>query len=68
MKIENKEYKTTYDFFKNLIYDVTEDFRTNQNKKYNIDETIKNLINDDILWQRMTDAVWHNLVKEQEKR
>lgn len=68
MKIENKEYKTTYDFFKNLIYDVAEDFRTNQNKKYNIDETIKNLINDDILWQRMTDAVWHNLVKEQEKR
>ena len=52
----------TYKFFKDLIYDITEDYRINENKRYNFDKTIDNLMADDNLWQELTNAIWNNLV------
>ncbi|MBR2652820.1 MAG: hypothetical protein IKC22_00645 [Bacilli bacterium] len=53
----------TYNFFKDLIYDITEDYRTNENKEYDFDKTIDNLMEDDEFWQELTNAVWNNLVE-----
>ena len=53
----------TYKFFKDLIYDITEDYRTNENKEYDFDKTIDNLMEDDEFWQELTNAVWNNLVE-----
>lgn len=61
--MENNSYK----FFKDLIDDVTYDYRINQNKNYDIEKTIENLYNDDDLWQALSDAVWDNLVESEEE-
>lgn len=61
--MENNSYK----FFKDLIDDVTYDYRINQNKNYDIEKTIDNLYNDDDLWQALTDAIWDNLVESEEE-
>ena len=61
--MENNSYK----FFKDLIEDVTYDYRINQNKNYDIEKTIDNLYNDDDLWQALTDAIWDNLVESEEE-
>ena len=55
----------TYKFFQDLVWDITEDCRTNENKEYNIDKTIENMVADDILWQKLTDSVWRNLVEKE---
>jgi hypothetical protein len=55
----------TYKFFQDLVWDITEDYRTNENKEYNIDKTIENMVADDILWQKLTDSVWRNLVEKE---
>lgn len=55
----------TYKFFQDLVWDITEDYRTNENKEYNIDKTIDNMVADDILWQKLTDSVWRNLVEKE---
>ena len=56
--------KNVYNFFYDLIFDITEDYRTNQGKEYDFDKTIDKLIADDKLWQELTDAVWDNLVEK----
>ena len=56
-----------YNFFEDLIYDVTEDFRTNLGKQYDINKTLDNLMDDDDLWQAMTDAIWNNLVEKEDE-
>lgn len=61
--MHNFKKTNTYKFFKDLIYDITEDYRINENKEYNFDETIDNLMDDDELWQNLTNAVWNNLVE-----
>jgi hypothetical protein len=61
------ENKNSYKFFEDLICDVTEDYRANEGKKYDIKKTIENLYNDDELWQLLTDHVWNNLVESEEK-
>ena len=61
------ENKNSYKFFEDLIYDVTEDYRANEGKKYDIKTTIENLYNDDELWQLLTDHVWNNLVESEER-
>ena len=53
----------TYKFLEDLIYDITEDYRVNEDKEYNIDKTITKLIEDDNFWQMMTDYVWKNIVE-----
>lgn len=58
---------STYNFFKDLVYDITEDYRINENKKYDIEKTIENLIDDDELWQDLTNYVWNNLVEIKEE-
>lgn len=54
----------TYKFFYDLIFDITEDYRQNENKVYDFDKTIENLMSDDDLWQMLNDSVWGNLVEE----
>ena len=54
----------TYKFFYDLIFDITEDYRQNENKVYDFDKTIENLMSDDDLWQMLNDSVWYNLVEE----
>lgn len=54
---------STYKFFNDLIWDITEDYRTNENKEYDFDKTIDNLMEDDEFWQELTNAVWNNLVE-----
>lgn len=61
------ESNNSYKFFEDLIYDVTDDYRNNEGKKYDIDKTIDNLYDDDDLWQALTDAVWNNLVESEEE-
>ena len=58
----NKE-TNTYKFFNDLIYDITEDYRINEDKEYDFDKTINNLMEDDSFWQELTNAVWRNLVE-----
>ena len=53
----------TYKFFEDLIFDITEDYRTNENKEYDFNKTIENLMDDDEFWQNLTNAVWKNLVE-----
>lgn len=53
----------TYKFLEDLIYDITEDYRENEDKEYDIDKTIAKLIEDDNFWQMMTDYVWKNIVE-----
>lgn len=53
-------------FFEDLIYDIIEDYRTNENKEYNFEKTIDNLMADDALWQELDDAVWRNLVEKED--
>lgn len=53
----------TYKFFEDLIFDITEDYRTNENKEYDFNKTIENLMGDDEFWQNLTNAVWNNLVE-----
>ena len=60
---KNFEETNTYKFFKDLIWDITEDYRTNENKEYDFDKTIDNLMADDELWQELTNAVLNNLVE-----
>lgn len=57
----------SYKFFEDLVYDITEDYRTNENKKYDIKKTIDNLMADDNLWQELTNAVWNNLVESEDE-
>lgn len=54
---------STYKFLQDLIWDITEDYRQNENKVYDIDKTIENLIGDDNFWQMLNDSVWENLVE-----
>ena len=61
------ENNNSYKFFEDLIYDVTEDYRLNEGKKYDIEKTIDNLYADDNLWQALTDAVWDNLEESGEE-
>ena len=61
------ENKNSYKFFEDLIYDVTEDYRVNKGKKYDIKKTIENLYNDDELWQLLTNYVWDNLVESEDE-
>lgn len=62
--MENSFKKTsTYKFFQDLIWDITEDYRQNENKVYDIDKTIENLMGDDNFWQMLNDSVWENLVE-----
>lgn len=58
----NKELNG-YKFFEDLVYDVTEDYRLNENKEYDIERTIQKMYEDDELWQELTNAVWNNLVE-----
>lgn len=58
----NKELNG-YKFFEDLIYDITEDNRLNENKEYDIERTIQKMYEDDELWQELTNAVWNNLVE-----
>ena len=61
------ENMNSYKFFEDLIYDITEDYRTNENKKYDFEKTIDNLMADDGLWQELTNAVWNNLVESEDE-
>lgn len=58
---------SSYKFFKDLIYDITEDYRLNENKEYDFEKTIDNLMTDDDLWQELTNAIWRNLVEIKEE-
>lgn len=53
----------TYKFFFDLVWDVTEDDRTNGNKEFDFNKTIDNMMSDDNLWQELTNAVWQSLVE-----
>lgn len=59
--------RSTCKFFEDVVYDITEDYRTNENKKYDIEKTVENLIDDDELWQDLTNYVWNNLVEIKEE-
>lgn len=61
--MSNNKETSVYKFFEDLVYDITEDYRTNENKEYDVKKTIENLYDDDNLWQELTDAVWRNLVE-----
>lgn len=62
--MEDKVKETNgYKFFQDLIYDITEDYRANENRKFDIEKTIENLYGDDEFWQELTNAVWNNLVE-----
>lgn len=58
---------SSYKFFKDLIYDITDDYRINEGKEYDFDKTIDNLMADDDLWQELTNAIWRNLVEIKEE-
>lgn len=60
---EKFKESSSYKFFKDLIWDITEDYRTNEDKEYDFDKTIDNLMADDELWQQLNDSVWNNLVE-----
>ena len=63
--MENKIKETNgYKFFEDLIWDITDDYRQNENKEYDIEKTIENLYDDEELWQVLTDRVWQNLVEK----
>ena len=55
----------TYKFFYNLIWDITEDYRTNENKEYDIEKTIEKIIEDDNFWQMLNDYIWEVLVEKE---
>lgn len=55
----------TYKFFYNLIWDITEDYRTNENKEYDIEKTIEKIIEDDNFWQMLNDYIWKVLVEKE---
>lgn len=60
---EKLKESNLYKFFQDLILDMTEEQRTQENKKYDIDKTIENLISDDQLWQELENAVLDDLVE-----
>ncbi len=62
----NNDANTTLEFFMNLIADVTEDARTNEGKSYDIEKSAISMIEDDALWQELTDAAWRNLKEDEE--
>ena len=55
---------SSYKFFEDLVYDITDDFRQNEGKEYNVEKIIENLFKDDDLWQELTNAIWRNIGKE----
>ena len=65
----NEKFKesNTYKFFRDLILDMTEDQRTQENKKYDIDKTINILMEDDQLWQDLENAILDDLVEIEEE-
>ena len=66
--MENKIKETNgYKFFEDLIWDITDDYRQNENKEYDIEKTIENLYDDEELWQELTNAVWRNIVEKGNK-
>ena len=64
---EKLKESNLYKFFQDLILDMTEEQRTQENKKYDIDKTIENLIGDDQLWQELENAVLDDLVEIEEE-
>lgn len=64
----SEEFKksNTYNFLFDLIWDITEDYRTNLGKEYNINETIEKIVKDDNFWQKLNDYIWNNLVENTE--
>lgn len=60
---EKLKESNTYKFFRDLILDMTEDQRTQENKKYDIDSTINILMEDDQLWQDLENAILDDLVE-----
>jgi len=67
MIMRRKNKMSSYKFFKDLIYDITDDYRINEGKEYDFDKTIDNLMADDDLWQELTNAIWRNLVEIKEE-
>lgn len=65
----NEKFKesNTYKFFRGLILDMTEEQRTQENKKYDIDSTINILMEDDQLWQDLENAILDDLVEIEEE-
>ena len=57
----------SYKFFEDLIYDITEDYRLNENKNYDIERTIEKIYADDTLWQDITNAVLNNIVEKEKE-
>lgn len=64
---EKLKESNLYKFFQDLILDMTEEQRTQENKKYDIEKTIENLIGDDELWEQLENAVLDDLVKIEEE-
>ena len=64
---ENFKESNTYKFFRGLILDMTEEQRTQENKKYDIDSTINILMEDDQLWQDLENAILDDLVEIEEE-
>ena len=64
---EKLKESNLYKFFRDLILDMTEDQRTQENKKYDIDSTIENLSGDDELWGQLENAVLDDLVEIEEE-
>lgn len=63
---ESFKKTNTYKFLQDLIWDITEDYRTNLGKEYNIDKTIEKIVEDDNFWQKLNDYIWNNLVENTE--
>lgn len=64
---EKLKESNLYKFFQGLVLDMTEEQRTQENKKYDIDKTIENLIGDDELWKQLESAVLDDLVEIEER-
>jgi len=64
---EKLKESNLYKFFQDLVLDMTEEQRTQENKKYDIDKTIENLIGDDELWGQLENAVLDDLVEIEEE-
>lgn len=64
---EKLKESNLYKFFQDLILDMTEEQRTQKNKKYDIEKTIENLIGDDELWEQLENAVLDDLVEIEEE-
>ena len=59
------ENNNGYKFFEDLVWDVSEDLRVNENRVVDFEKTIDNLYADDELWQHLTDAIFRNLVEKE---